>query len=414
MKSLIFLAVPVLCASSIFAQEAVVPYEAAPTLRAADILKPEILSGANHRVLDKVSTALGRNHYIIETPWGFLSAEGDSMLMARVAEARAIAELENVSRSDEFKNGLKNAARTPLNVARGLVESPSDTIKGSAKGVWKFVNRAGESAKNLTEGRKRGQGEDNAAKQLLGFSKIKRKIALQLGTDPYSSNELFQQQLESVAWTSTAGEATFAIATLPIGGGIGIALTATKWSQSFQDAIRDLSPSDLRLANKKLLLGMDVTAREADAFLANTAFSPTNQTAFVHALASMTGVKNRKAFVALAGEISTEEADALFCSGTAQLLAALHAGNDKLERIATLGDFPVAILADGRLVVALQWDTAFWSERADQFITAAQSAKLGQTGVVVALTGNATPCTKEELQKRKIGLLTLALDGAQK
>lgn len=399
-------------AAAAFAQDAA--FESAPALKAADILKPEILSGPNHRVLDSVTTAQGRNRYVVETQWGFFSADGDSMLMARIAEARALAELQSVSRTEEYKEGLKAAAATPLNAVRGLAEDPKGAVKGTAKGVWKFMNRAGESIKGASEGRGRGQGEDSASKQLLGLSKVKRKLALQLGADPYSSNEVFQEKLESVAWTSFAGAATFKLATLPIGGGTGMALSATRASENFQQSLADMSPSDLRLASKKNLIAMGVSTTAADKFLANPAFSPTSQTAFVHALTALEGVKNRAAFVKLATEIATEEADALFCSGTAQLLAALHAGADKMASIVTLGDFPVALAADGRLVVALQWDTALWSERASEFINYAAAAKLGQTGIVVAITGSATPRLKAELEKRKIGILTNALGGPQK
>ncbi len=387
-------------------------YEAAPTLKAADILKPEFLSGPNFRVLENVTTFQGRNRYTIETPWGYLNADGDAMLLARVAETRAIAELENVSRTDEFKTSLKSAAKVPLDAARGLIDDPANAIKGTAKGVWKFMNRAGESAKNVTQHRERGQGEDNAGKALLGLSKAKRTLALQLGADPYSSNEIFQEQLENVAWVSTTGAGAFKIATLPIGGGAGMALSATGASQNFQQSLRDLAPADLRLANKKLLLAMGVEAQAADRFLANPAFSPTNQTAFVHSLRALDGVKNRAAFVTLATETATEEGDAVFCSGTAQLLATLHAGPEKLARITTLGGFPVAIAANGRLIVALAWDTAFWSQRAEQFIDRATAAKLGP--VVIAITGSVTERTKAELDKRQVALFSHALDGPQK
>jgi UDP-N-acetylmuramyl pentapeptide synthase len=76
---------------------------------------------------------------------------------------------------------------------------------------------------------------------------------------------------------------------------------------------------------------------------------------------------------------------------------------------------PVAIAADGRLVIALQWDTAFWSERVEQFIDYAATAKLGQTvPVVIAITGSASATTKAELAKRQIGILDHALPGPQK
>ena len=415
MKLIPIFATQLLLAIAALAQDAAPDFEAAPVLHASEILKPEFLAGPDYRVLENVTTFYGRNRYTIETRWGYLTAESDALLAARVAEVRAIAELERVSRTEEFKTGLVAAAKTPYHAVRGAIDDPAGAVKGTAKGVWKFMNRAGESVKNATQHRERGQGEDNAGKQLLGLSKAKRTLALQLGADPYSSNEVFQAQLENVAWVNTAGTGLFKIATMPIGGGAGMVLSASSATQTFQQSLRDLSPADLRLANKKQLIAMGVEPRKADQFLANPAISPTNQTAIVLALRALDGVKNRAAFVTVAAETVSEESDAVFCSGTAQLLATLHAGADKIARLTTVGGFPVAITADGRLVIALQWDTAFWSEATARFIDRAATAQLGQTGPpVIAITGGATERTKAELEKRGIHLLSHALDGPQK
>src|SRR5690349_17525042 len=75
-------------------------FEPLPVLKASEILKPEIAAGPNHRVMEQVVPSLGRNYYTLETPWGYFSADGDAMLMARVAEANALAELQNVSKTD--------------------------------------------------------------------------------------------------------------------------------------------------------------------------------------------------------------------------------------------------------------------------------------------------------------------------
>jgi hypothetical protein len=57
--------------------------------------------------------------------------------------------------------------------------------------------------------------------QLIGFSDTKRKMAIKLGVDPYSTNPVLQHELDGIAWASFAGGSTFYLATLPIGGGAG-------------------------------------------------------------------------------------------------------------------------------------------------------------------------------------------------
>jgi hypothetical protein len=61
---------------------------------------------------------------------------------------------------------------------------------------------------------------------------------------------------------------------MPVGGGAGAALTITGLSNTFESALQDKSPADLKIMNRKLLLEMGTSATDTDAFLKNTAFSP--------------------------------------------------------------------------------------------------------------------------------------------
>jgi hypothetical protein len=79
-----------------------------------------------------------------------------------------------------------------------------------------------------------------------------------------------------------------------------------------------------------------------------------------------------------------------------------HTGGHPLARIVMLGDFPVAVAKDGTVVVALQWDYAAWTPGAAQAVTQIEdlSHHSGNKGVIVALSGDASPRLKQELQKR--------------
>jgi len=115
----------------------------------------------------------------------------------------------------------------------------------------------------------------------------------------------------------------------------------------------------------------------------------------------MSGVANRRAFVRLAGEISSSEADAIFCVQTASLLGKLHNGGTPLARIETLGDFPIAIAKDGSTVVALQWDYAAWTISAAEFAHAIQTFAAQpprNKKVFVALSGEASLRLRQELE----------------
>lgn len=388
-------------------------FEEPPVLSAKAILKPEYAA----IVRDAVPTYAGRNAYVIDSEFGTFEADGNTMLVRRAREIEAIGKLREVSRTDEFKTALKKAAESPLLVAKGLVQNPVGTVSGIPKGLWKFMNSAGQSIKERADGRERSQYEDSSAAQMIGFSSAKRAVALKLGVDPYSSNEVLQKELNSVSWAAYAGKMTFSIATAPIGGGAGAALTATGVTSTFENALRDMSPTDLRLANLKRLLAMGCDRATSDAFLNNPSFAPSVQTAIVLHLDALQGVANRASFVQLAGELSANEGDALFLSETARILAQLHGNGRTLASLDTLGNLPVALGADGTAIVALEWDYAAWTKNAANFVAQLKAAKLGKTaptGYLIALSGEASPLAQQQVQSSGVTLATRLSPGPLK
>src|SRR5208283_1888669 len=135
------------------ATAAPVAYEALPTLNASDILQPQYCQGPNFTVRNPVPTYSGSNHYTIDSDFGVFEADGNAMLMRRVAEINAIAKLQAMSQTKEFTQAAKQAAEAPLNVARDLVTNPVSTISSVPKGIWGFLNQAGQAVKEAAEGR---------------------------------------------------------------------------------------------------------------------------------------------------------------------------------------------------------------------------------------------------------------------
>ena len=68
-----------------------VVYEPLPTLNASVILLPQYFQGPNFTVRNPVPTYSGSNHYTIDSDFGVFEADGNAMLMRRVAEINAIA-----------------------------------------------------------------------------------------------------------------------------------------------------------------------------------------------------------------------------------------------------------------------------------------------------------------------------------
>jgi hypothetical protein len=380
-----------------------VTYEELPELKASDILKPEFLSGPHYKVREEVPTSSGANQFAIDSDFGVFEADGNEMLVRRINELNAIARLKEISRTDEFNEALKKAAKSPVAAAKAIAADPVHAITNVPKGVMKFMGRIGENVKGIGQKHDVKDPEGTQLQQVIGYSDEKRKVAISLGVDPYSTNTVLQHELDQIAWASFAGGAAFTLATLPVSGAAGTALTVTEVSGDVNDILKEKSPTDLRTMNRRALLDMGATEKETERFLNNNAFSPSAQTAFVLNLRSIKGMANRRAFVRLAGETSSSETDAIFCVQTAALMSKLNKEEIPLARIELVGDFPICVAKDGTTVVALQWDYAAWtsgaarvSDEVEKFAAKPPRNKK----VLVALSGQVSPRLRQELEAR--------------
>jgi len=239
-------------------------------------------------------------------------------------------------------------------------------------------------------------------KDVIGYSDKKRRIALQMGIDPYSTNTVLQKQLDDVAWASWAGGFTFSVATFPISGPVGAGLTVTNLNSTVEDLLREKSPSELEQINRATFRAMGASASDIERILHGGAFTPTEFTTFAVHLKSLNGVANRGAFVKVAAQKSTTEADALFCVYTAALMDQINQ-KTPIARIVRLGDFPICVAKDGTIIVALQWDYAAWTLGAASFTDEVQkfAGKSGQGAhVFVGLSGEVSPRLRGELEQR--------------
>ena len=391
------------------ATAAPVVYEPLPTLNASVILQPQYFQGPNFTVRNPVPTYSGSNHYTIDSDFGIFEADGNAMLMRRVAEINAIAKLQAMSQTKEFAQAAKQAAEVPLNVARNLVTNPVSTISSVPKGIWGFLNQAGQAVKEAAEGRQSSAAEGNAVENMTGFSKTKRDLAIKLGVDPYSTNEVFQSELNKVAWPAFLGKFTVNLGMAAVGGA---ALSAANWTSTLTDTLRDKSPTELRLMNLGLLMNnMGVSRATADAFLNNNAISPTTQTILVAALAQLGNIPGQAEFIRQAAT-SQDEHDAIAFQQSVQLMANLN-NSTPVARITHLKGLTVCQTNNGTVVVPIQWDYVAWTPLTERFITALKAQKFTTpvSGYSVILTGVVSPMTAQALAARGVNVTTKALPG---
>lgn len=390
-------------------------FEELPELKASDILKPELLKGPHYSIRDPVPTSSGMNHFTIDSDFGVVEADGNEMLVTRLKEIDAIARLQDVSRTDQFKESLIAAAKSPLKSAKNIVKDPAQAISNVPKGIMKFMGRAKNTVKDI--GKKDGSnGDGKTMKDVLGYSDKKRKLALEMGIDPYSTNPIVQKQLDEVAWASWAGGFTFSAATFPISGPVGAALTVTSLSSSIDQLLREKSPEELAEVNRATYKTMGASSSDAAKIVGGGAFTPTQATAFAQALKSMKGVANREAFIHVAAEKSSTEADATFCVQTAILMSQINQ-QTPLTRLTMLEDFPICVAKDGTIILAVQWDYAAWTPGA-AWLTKQVEDLAGHSGekkpMMIVLSGQISPRLQQELQNRGFTIQDKASKGPLK
>src|SRR5262245_29813812 len=173
-------------------------FEELPLLKASDILRPDILAGPHHKVREEVPTYSGANQFTIDSDFGVFEADGNEMLLTRINEINAIARLKDVSRTDEFNEALRRAAKSPVAAAKAIAKDPGRTIANVPKGLMKFMGRIGEDVKGIGQKHEGKDAEGTQLKQVIGFSDAKRKVAISLGVDPYSTNTVLQHELDEI------------------------------------------------------------------------------------------------------------------------------------------------------------------------------------------------------------------------
>jgi hypothetical protein len=133
--------------------------EGYPILKASEILKPSALKGPYHTVLESVPTQGFANQYTVKTSWGTFAVHGNHLLVERIHEFDAIAQLENISKSEEFQEALVAAAAKPLNTVGNTLRDPVGTVKNVGTGAGRFLRKVGEA---VDRGGKKSANTDSA------------------------------------------------------------------------------------------------------------------------------------------------------------------------------------------------------------------------------------------------------------
>jgi hypothetical protein len=388
-------------------------YEAPRTFRASDILKPSQVKGPHFQVAAEVPTEGYLHLFSIGTDYGPLEAEGMSLLLMRLHEVGALAELDKVSKSEVF---LKAAGTSVVNVGKGVasaVKDPGATVKGLGGGFKRFGTNLGRKAKRAgdqaVDSVKKDEGEKaegpqtstakkaadasgGVAKSVLGVSAASRRWAQKVGVDPYTTNPILKKALEDIGKVDTAGSiAAKVVVPVPL---------VVSGTASVGNLVWGKDPEALLKYNEQRLEELGVSPDVIKALYRSKGFTLSLETRLVNGLYAAKA-KGSAAYAETAAEANLER-EAVFFAESTEMLQRFHATSPVVELLPDSRAL-VAKTKDGRAVVLLPVDWVCWTEAFEKSATeVADRAKkeLGAAKLELRLSGAASPSAKKELAAR--------------
>ncbi len=210
-------------------------------------------SGVNYRVQDPVTTDGLLRIYTLETQYGTFTVYGDALLLQRRKELAALAALEKQSHTKAFGNAVARAATVPVELAEDLITKPGATIKRTLSGIGEVFDRVASGISNVGN-----SGPDSTVNSALGVSAAKRKIAADLGVDPYTDFEPLARQLDEFAKASALGGLVVKVGISFIPGAVGTAVSATSTMHRLESLVKDKTPAQLLEINRARLSKLGV------------------------------------------------------------------------------------------------------------------------------------------------------------
>lgn len=351
--------------------------------------------GTNYSITSPVVSDGFLRIYNVETPYGAYRIEGDAFLRMRLRELAAIDALAQIEETDRFQKSFQEALKGPIDFAGDLVTQPGETIERTVTGVGRLFGRVASGVRNA------GKSPDNAAEALLGVSKAKREIAVELGVDPYTDFMPLGDRLDRAAQATAFGGLTVKGLFALVPGGAGVAVSSVSTATDVADMVRQRTAAELRDINRSQLVRAVGQKRSIDIFLDNRNYTPTDQTVIASALQNFAEVRNVDAFLVRAAGVG-QRSQAVFMRERARALAHHHREVEPFEAFVTVAEVPFALSASGDLIGVFPIDDLAWTEGAAALVTRISdevSADSSAGNVKLYITGKASPATKDELQR---------------
>jgi hypothetical protein len=370
------------------------PYEPNPEFKASKILSPQQLSGPNHTVHEQVLNDGLLNYYVVQTPFGDFKAAGNQGLARRIREARALAELEDISTSDVFLDASMRAVIAPAKALEQIAREPVATAKGIPGGLSRKFKSLGRKTKSgskdvkeeVTDDSTGEEVKENAedyASQWFGVTGAQRRWAEKLGVDPYTSNTLLAERIKSIAMVDAAASFAAKLA-MP---GLGVA----SYVATVSNLVWSLDGEELRDHNLEQLMDAGISEAIIEDFLDNPTFSPTQQTVITQSMLQMKDMDGLGKVLQLPDWVDNET-EAWYYTEIIQLMARFSESMQRPLAIVGISMVPALLTQRDELVYVLPLDYLTWNKNLAGFVkrVMAPPVEAGEGGRAFWLNGVTT------------------------
>ena len=378
----------------------------------------KLLSGPHHSVGEMVTTQGFMNHFTVQSTFGEFIAISNDELAYRVREIRAIAILQDSSKTQAFIDALAQTAQRPVETLKDLARDPVETAKGIPDGVSRLFQRtqrvASDSYEKLNEMMAQEEDQDGGesseesmldstldagesfAKEELGFNRARRQVARELHVDPYSRNPVFQEELGQMAWVVAGGS-------LAMGSVLPSLPSEVGALSDINDLVWDTDPLDLELQNEEKLRAMGVRDDVIRTLYKSPFFTTTTRTRLVESLAKMGNIPGLPILVEHATDV-VEQDEARFFGGMGETLGLYHQNRAPIVRIIDTQSLPAAVNANDQIIIILHLDFLTWTEVLHDFVdqvTAEIADRAPGYGIELWVEGKVSDLARSNIYARK-------------
>lgn len=408
------------------------PVLAQRDIRADSLVAPELLAGPGWEVEPRVDVRGYQARFVIRTDWGDVHADSVEMLALRVAEMPAVRALHDQRVLAALKQSGGEVFLQPVSALGSIARRPLDTVTGMPRGVARYFgerwDRLRDASRKLADrGRKaitndgdpyahnagpiasagdtvdarepgwwsrRGRDVARLIRKEAGFPEARRQLALQLGIDPHTDNELIVPRLDGLAWAQASGKLASDEALTWLAGPAAAVLSHAVTL----DRLVLQSPEPQR--QQQLLADLAPHCRDTAllrAFIGHQAFSPTLQDELSRLYRLLAPAQGCEALLETA-LMAQDDMQARFVINGLRLLAHYFGEQSRGGRIVPQGALLAYESASGEFVLPLAVDWLSWTRQLRRWFDLPVISRKPQRTLL--LSGSLSPRAQRELTER--------------